>query len=178
MGGSVGDRTDRSGRPVPRPPAYGSPMRILRGAVVCAIAVAALALTLASCGDGAGGGATGDEAAVETIFRSYHQALLARDFATACVLNAPETSAELIRNANARGGQATTCEQALTAVYASPGAGAVADGVSNSAEVRDVVVTGDSAVVSWTFDNQGRPEPVDTGVRLIDGQWRLLAVGG
>jgi len=152
-----------------------------RGSAARMLSAVALVLVVAGCGggtDGPGGPAVeGDEAAVETVFRSYHQALLARDFATACALNAPETSAELVRNTNARGARAATCEQALTAVYDAPAAAAVADRVSTSAQVQEVAVTGDSAVVRWTFDDRGTPRQVDTGVRLIDGRWRLLAVG-
>lgn len=141
--------------------------------------MAAAALAVAGCAGASDGGpvAHGDQAAVETVFRSYHAALLARDFATACRLNAPETSAELVRNVNAHGGGAATCEQALTAVYGGPAAAAVADRVSTSAAVERVAVTGESATISWTFDNRGRPESVDTGLRRIDGQWRLLADG-
>lgn len=131
--------------------------------------IAAAVALAAGCGSG-----EGDEAAVETVFRSYHAALLARGFVTACSLNAPETSAELVRNVNAQGSSATTCEAALAAVYAGPGA-AVADRVSRSAQVQGVEVADDNATLTWTFDNQSGPQTVDTGLRRIDGQWRLLA---
>jgi hypothetical protein len=149
-------------------------MRTIRQVAAQVVAVVVLAAVLATAG--CGGSGAGDEAAVETVFRSYHAALLARDFATACALNAPETSATLVRNVNAQGGAVTTCEEALGAVYAGPGA-AVADRVSMSAQVEHVTVSGDTASIAWTFDNQGAPEPVASGLRRIDGQWRLLALG-
>ncbi len=157
-----------------------SPPRPVVAAVFGAAVV--IALTVAGCGGAPvdpalTDGTAADQAAVETVFHSYHQALLARDFATACALNAAETSAELVRNVAAQGGPAGTCEQALTTVYTPPDAAAMADRVSTSAQVRQVHVIGDTATVSWTFDNQGHPEPVDTGLRRIDGQWRLLDVG-
>lgn len=117
-----------------------------------------------------------DEVGVQTVFRSYHAALLARDFATACTLNAPETSAELVRNVNAQGGTALTCAAALATVYDGPGA-AVADEVSRSARVDGVAVDGDTARLTWTFRAGDTARTVDTGLRRIDGQWRLLAVG-
>lgn len=145
-------------------------------------AAAVVALTVVGCGGAPvdpdlTDGTAADKAAVETVFHSYHQALLARDFATACGLNSAEASADLMRHVRAQGGRADSCEQALTTVYGSPAAAAVADGVSTSAQVRQVQVIGDTATISWTFDNQGNPEPVDTGLRRIDGQWRLLDVG-
>lgn len=132
-------------------------------------AVAALAAVLVGCSGEA------DEAGVQTVFRSYHAALLARDFVTACALNAPETSEELVRVVNTQGGSAATCEDALSAVYAGPGA-VVADGVSRTARIDDVAVDGDSATLTWTFDAPDGSRTVDTGLRRIDGQWRLLAL--
>jgi hypothetical protein len=147
-------------------------MRIIRRAAAPVVTIAA-ALVVAACG-ASGPSAEEDEAAVETVFHSYHAALLARDFVTACALNAPETSVELVRNVNAQRGNAATCEEALTAVYAGPGA-PVADRVSTSAKVQMIDVTGNTAMLTWSFDNQGKVQPVDTGLRRIDGQWRLLA---
>lgn len=145
-------------------------------------AVAVIALTVAGCGGASvdpalAEGTAADQAAVETVFHSYHQALLARDFATACGLNSAEASADLVRNVNAQGSRVDSCEQALTTVYGPPATAAVADGVSTSAQVQRIQVIGDTATISWTFDNQGHPESVDTGLRRIDGQWRLLDVG-
>jgi hypothetical protein len=117
----------------------------------------------------------GERAAVETVFRSYYQALLVRDYATACALNAPETNARLLEDVAAEGTPVATCEEALAAVYAIPGAAPVADAVGATAQVQDVAVAGDQATVSWSFEVQGRRQPVTTTLRRIDGQWRLLA---
>lgn len=158
-------------------------MRITRCAAGRAVAAVVVALAVAGCGAASEPGsstpaaASADQAAVETVFRSYHQALLARDFGTACGLNSPETSAALVRNLNERGSRAGSCEEALAAVYAQPAYAAVADRVSNSAQLRRVTVAGDTATLSWTFVDKGAPRPVDTGLRRVDGQWRLLAVG-
>jgi endonuclease III len=146
-------------------------VRITRTALTPAVAVA-VALAAGGCG----GSGQSEEAAVETVFRSYHAALLARDYVTACSLNAPETSAELVRNVAAQGVGVRTCEEALAAVYGGPGA-PVADQVSRTAKVEGVEVSDDTATLTWTFDDQGAARAVDTGLRRIDGQWRLLAVG-
>lgn len=148
-----------------------------------AIVAALAAGVVAACGQGAvpesGTGpfdsAESGEAAVETVFRSYHQALQARDFATACALNAPETNRKLIERVAARGIQVRTCEEAWAAVYVLPNAGRVADGVGRTAQVQDIAVDGDDATISWTFEQApGRRQPVETTLRHIDGQWRLL----
>jgi len=148
-----------------------------------AILTALTAGAVAACGQGevpeTGAGpfpsTESGEAAVETVFRSYHQALLARDFATACALNAPETNKKLIERVVAQGAQVRTCEEALAAVYTLPQAGRVADGVGRTVQVQDISVDGDDATISWTFEQaQGPRLPVDTGLRRIDGQWRLL----
>lgn len=167
--------------PAPHRPAYGRPMRISHAIVARAAATVVAALAVAGCGGAsepaAPSGTAPDEAAVETVFRSYHQAVLARNFATACALNTPEASTELVRSVAAQGGQAGTCEEALGTLFATPDIAARYDGVSTSAQVRQVAVTGERAVVQWSFDDKGNVQPVETGLRRVDGQWRLLAVG-
>jgi hypothetical protein len=145
-------------------------MRIIRTAALVT-ALGLVPAVIAGCGS-----SETDEAGVQTVFRAYHAALLARDFPTACALNAPETSAELVRNVNAGGGSAGSCEEALAAVYGGPGA-TVADEVSRTATVDDVAVDGDTAHLTWTFEASGGARTVDTGLRRIDGQWRLLDAG-
>jgi hypothetical protein len=145
-------------------------MRIIRTAALFTV-LGLVPAVLAGCGP-----SETDEAGVQTVFRAYHAALLARDFPAACALNAPETSAQLVRNVNARGGAAGTCEEALAVVYGGPGA-PVADEVSRTARVDDVAVEGDIAHLTWTFDASGGARTVDTGLRRIDGQWRLLDAG-
>jgi ABC-type transport system substrate-binding protein len=118
--------------------------------------------------------ATADAAAVETVFRGYYEALIARDFATACTLNAPETTAKMLENLKAQGLTAATCEEAFTTIYAIPGAAEAADGIARSAEIQDITVNGDDATITWSAEVQGQRPTVTNGVRRIDGQWRLL----
>lgn len=132
-------------------------------------------LAVAGCGASETAVQAADASAAETAFRSYHRAVLARDFSTACALNAPETSAVLVDDVARLGGQARTCDEALAALYATPAVAARYDAASRSVHVDGVSVAGDTATIRWTFDNKGRPEPVDTGLRRIEGRWRLLA---
>ncbi|WP_214365137.1 hypothetical protein [Pseudonocardia sp. H11422] len=120
--------------------------------------------------------ATAAEAGVETAFRGYYQALLARDFVTACALNAPETNQQLLANAAAGGLQANSCEDALTQIYAMPGAAQTSDGIANSVQVEDVTITGDTAVITWSAELQGERRDARNTVRTIEGQWRLVDV--
>lgn len=122
--------------------------------------------------------ASGEEAAVETVFRSFTAALLARDFAKACALNAPETAAKRVENVNAGGAGVTTCEEAFSAIYAVPRAAEAADGIGRTTEVTSVTVTGDTAKIIWTAEVQGRRPALSNGARKIDGQWRLLEMSG
>ncbi|MGE3286525.1 MAG: hypothetical protein AB7J32_10550 [Pseudonocardia sp.] len=145
-------------------------MRIMRRAALVT-ALGLVPAVLAGCGP-----SEADGSGVQTIFHAYHAALLARDFPTACALNAPETSAELVRNVNAQGGAAGSCEEALATVYGGPGA-TVADEVSRTARVDGVAVEGDTARLTWTFAANGSTRTVDTGLRRIDGRWRLLDAG-
>jgi hypothetical protein len=115
------------------------------------------------------------QAAVADVFRRYYRALLDRDFATACELNAAETKAAMLDNLRRQGGiTAATCEDAFEKIYAVPGAAQVADRISTTARVGAVTVTGDRAAVNWTAEVQGRSQEVTNQMRLVDGQWRLL----
>ena len=115
------------------------------------------------------------QAAVADVFRRYYRALLDRDFATACELNAAETKAAMLDNLRRQGGiTAATCEEGFQKIYAVPGAAKVADRISTTARVGTVTVTGDRATVSWTAEVQGRSQEVTNQMRLVDGQWRLL----
>ncbi len=118
--------------------------------------------------------ATGEEGAVETTFRSYYQALLARDFTTACALNAPETNAKLIENLAAQGTRTASCEEALTKIYGTSGAADIADAVANTAQIQAVTVDGDTATITWSAEVAGQRPTVTNTMRRIDGQWRLV----
>jgi hypothetical protein len=118
-----------------------------------------------------------DQQAVETVFHDYYEALLARDFAAACEFNAPETTQQLLANLQSRGITADTCEEALTAVYAIPGAAETVDGIVQGAEVQGVVVTGDNASITWSAEVNGARNTVTSQLRRVDGQWRLVDTG-
>jgi hypothetical protein len=118
-----------------------------------------------------------DQQAVETVFRGYYEALLARDFASACELNAPETTQQLLANLQSRGITADTCEEAFTAVYAIPGAAETVDGIVKGAEVQGVVVTGDNAGITWSAEVNGARNTITSQLRRVDGQWRLVDTG-
>lgn len=162
-----GDRTAGDTAPAPAststPPAEPSPLEL------------SPAEPPAAAPPGAAGGPTGEEAAVETVFLAYNAALVARDFATACSLNAPETNDALVRGVTAQGTPVGSCEEAFAAIYASPEQATAADLIASNSEVRDVTVAGATASVTWVAEVQGQSRTVTNQLRLIDGQWRLLA---
>jgi hypothetical protein len=121
-----------------------------------------------------GRGSVADRAAVETVLRTYLSAVAARDFPTACALNAPETTQRLLDELARRGTTAATCEDAMRALYAEPG---VADGaaqIARTVAVRTVDVDGDAATVVWSVEVAGRHPEVTNALRRVDGRWRLL----
>ena len=125
----------------------------------------------------AGPARTGDEAAVEDVFHEYYRALLARDFAAACALNAPETTEQLLANVRSQGVTASSCEEALGKIYSLPGAAATADSIAHSASVDDVTVNGDQATITWSADINGARPTVTSGLRRVDGRWLLVELG-
>jgi hypothetical protein len=123
---------------------------------------------------GASGASPVDEAAAGAAFRRYSALLLERDFAGTCALNAPETTATLLEDARSRGLSASTCEEAMAAFYAAPGAARVADGVARTTEVQEVAVVGDTASVTWSGEAAGQRRTVTTGMRRIAGRWLVV----
>lgn len=124
------------------------------------------------------GAAGGDAAAVETAFARYNQALADRDFTTACALNAPEPIEALLAGVEeAMGQRPADCVEAFEIVYATPGAAEAADSTTTTSEIQDVTVTGDTATVTWSAEVQGMRQTVTSGLRLIDGGWRLVDTG-
>lgn len=127
---------------------------------------------------GTAGAAGGDEAAVETAFTDYNQALADRDFATACALNAPESVEALLSGVEQGLGQRPAdCVAAFEIIYATPGAAELADGTTTTTEIQDVTISGDTATVTWSAEVQGRRPTVTSDLRLIDGGWRLVDTG-
>lgn len=116
-----------------------------------------------------------DKAAVQDVFRRYYQALLARDWTTACAVNAPETKEALLRNLKEQGGvTVASCEEAFSRIYANPATAEIADEISRTAQVSDVTVTGDRATITWNAQIQGQRPTVTNGLRRVDGAWLLL----
>ncbi|MDN5749810.1 MAG: hypothetical protein L0H64_15030 [Pseudonocardia sp.] len=120
-------------------------------------------------------GAVGaEELAVEAALRAYQAALATGDVATACGLNAPETSVQLVAAVLAAGGQVGTCEEALGAVLAQPGARETATEAASTTTVQDVVVEGLDATITWTSQRQGQTRTDEAALQSIAGQWRLV----
>jgi hypothetical protein len=152
-----------------------------------AVAAAALVAALAGCGTPVTGtpapqptpppDPAADQRAIETLFQDYYQALGAQDFATACGLNAPETTNQLLANVRSRGVEAATCEEAMTAVYAIPQNARVVQQVAKNATVEGVTVSGDEATVSWSSEVDGKRSPGTTRLRRVDGRWLLASTG-
>lgn len=119
-------------------------------------------------------GATGaEEVKVEAALRAYQTALSTGDFVSACRLNAPEASAQLVAAVRAAGAQVGTCEEALTAVFGQPGARETAAEAAASTTVQDVVVDGLNATITWTSQRQGQTRSDEATLQSIGGQWRL-----
>lgn len=110
---------------------------------------------------------------VEAALRAYQTALASGDVAAACGLNTPETSVQLVAAVQAAGGQVGTCEEALTAVLAQPGARETAAEAASTTEVRDVVVEGLSATITWSSQRQGQTRTDEAVLQSVGGQWRL-----
>lgn len=161
-----------------------------------AVAAAALVAALAGCGSPVAGtpaaqpaplptpvpttpppDPAADKQAIESVFRDYYRALRARDFATACSYNAPETTSRLLADLHARGVDAATCEDAMTAVYAIPENARVVEQAGQNATIKDVTVKGDQATLDWTSTVNGRTGPGTTHLRRVDGKWLLSGTG-
>ncbi|MEA2685791.1 MAG: hypothetical protein QOE93_986, partial [Actinomycetota bacterium] len=127
-----------------------------------------------------GGGGQSDpaaEAKVEQAFRGYNQKLVDRDFDAACKQHAPETTVKLLENVRSQGVEAANCEEALTAIYSTPGAAELADGITATIEISDVAVDGDKATITWSAEVSGnRITPAPSTMRLIDGEWKIVDI--
>jgi hypothetical protein len=123
---------------------------------------------------GAGACGADPEAEIGEAFKGYYTALLTRDFPAACAYNTPEATQKLLASVATQGITAGSCEQALAAVFAEPGAADNADALARSAKIDDVAVDGDEAVVRWTATVEGEPLPGTWNMRRIDGAWKLV----
>src|SRR3954470_8482788 len=135
-----------------------------------ALAAAVLAVGLGACG-----GDSKDE--VGQAFKAYYTALLARDFPTACSYTAPESTQQLLSALATQGVQATTCEDAFTAVFNEPGAADISDTIARTAKIDDIQVDGDDAKVKWTATVDGQDQSATYGMHYADGKWKLVVAG-
>jgi hypothetical protein len=161
-----------------------------------AVAAAALVAALAGCGNPVAGtpaaqpappptpapttpppDPAADRQAIESVFHDYYRALRARDFATACGFNAPETTSRLLADLQTRGVEANTCEEGMTAVYAIPENARVVEQAAQNASIEGVTVNGNQATLSWTSKVNGRTGPGTTHLRRVDGRWLLSGTG-
>ncbi len=167
-------------------------MKTIRTAVVAAALVAALA----GCGSPVAGtpapqpappptpapttpppDPAADRRAIESVFHDYYRTLNARDFATACGYHAPETTSRLLADLHARGVEANTCEEGMTAVYAIPDNAKIVEQVGKNATINDVTVNGDGATIEWTSKVNGKTGPGTTHLRRVDSRWLLSSSG-
>jgi hypothetical protein len=161
-----------------------------------AVAAAALVAAIAGCGSPVAGtpaaqpappptpapttpppDPAADRQAIESVFHDYYRALRARDFATACGYNAPETTSRLLADLHARGVEANTCEEGMTAVYAIPENARIVEQVGQNATIGDVTVNGNEATLNWTSKVNGKSGQGATHLRRVDGRWLLSGTG-
>jgi hypothetical protein len=119
---------------------------------------------------------TGDEAAVEEVFRDYHDALLQRDFTRACSHDTAETDAHLVESLKARGMTAESCEEALDLLYQSPETAAAADAISSGVDIDDITIDGDSATIAWTYPAGGGRWQATSEAHRDEEGWLLVDV--
>jgi predicted small lipoprotein YifL len=162
-----------------------TPVKTIRTAV----AAAALVAALAGCGGPVAGtpaaqpapppppAPAADRQEIESVFHDYYRALRAQDFTAACGYNAPETTSRLLADLHARGVDASTCEEGMTAVYAIPENARVVEQAGQNATIEDVTVNGDLATLEWTSKVNGRTGPGTTHLRRVDGKWLLSGTG-
>ncbi|WP_300015475.1 hypothetical protein [Pseudonocardia sp.] len=121
-----------------------------------------------------GAGAVGpEEQRIATVLRAYQGAVASGDYATACRLSTSEASAQLVAAVVAGGGQATGCEQAMTAVFSQDGAAGAAAEAASTTTVEDVTIDRFNATITWTSTRQGEPRTDSAALQSVNGQWLL-----
>jgi hypothetical protein len=153
--------------------------------------VVAATVALSSCGGGAAGGTGGGpgepsgtaagaaspESEVEAAFRGYYDAILVRDFETACGFNAPETNDQIVSTMEALGTTVSSCPEALEKTVEDSATAEALDTIAETAEVQEVTVTGETATLRWSADTEDGQSTTTTPLRRIDGQWSLVYTG-
>lgn len=166
----------------------------MKKTIRAAVAAAALVAALGGCGTQVAGtpapqplppapattpppDPAADREAIESVFHDYYRALRAQDFTTACGYNAPETTSRLLADLHARGVDAATCEEGMTAVYAIPENARVVEQAAENATIENVTVNGDQATLEWTSKVNGRAGSGTTHLRRVDEAWLLSGTG-
>lgn len=152
-----------------------------RMVVVAAVATAGLS----ACGGGAGSGTESDTAAaaatpesqIEAVFHGYYEAMLAGDFEGVCSFQSPEAVDHILANMERMGTKVSTCVEALEKSRENQANADAMDEIAATVEVKEIVVTGDTANVSWSSEVDGKRETTTTAVRRVDGEWRMDYTG-
>lgn len=122
----------------------------------------------------AAAGAT-EEAAVRAALDAYNAALLGRDFRTACSALVTGGADQLAASIGGRLGRpVASCDEALAAVYAAPEAAKVLDEAARSAAVESVVITGNTATLTYTGTVNGVQSPqLKIAMAREGGAWKI-----
>jgi hypothetical protein len=122
------------------------------------------------------------QADVKETFESYNAALLDRDYDGACERLAPESVTKLRENVEKAGikDAPDDCKGLLAAIYSAADRDAsqkkLLDEIVKSAEIDSIKVTGDTAIINWHAEVNGKQAPVSQSARRIDGEWKLVDV--
>lgn len=145
-------------------------------AIRAAVAVVGMVIVAGCSGDGNPPTPAEDRAEVERVFKDYNEKLADRDFDAACEHNAPETIDKLLENLRSADMEASTCQEALAAIYATPDTADLLDQTIATTQVQSVTVSGDTATVTWSAEAKGQRVPVTSTMRRVEGDWKLVDV--
>ncbi|MDQ4117238.1 MAG: nuclear transport factor 2 family protein [Actinomycetota bacterium] len=110
--------------------------------------------------------------AVTATFTAYSQALLRRDFTTACLTLTDDAKKALVADLNQRTIPAQTCDQSYAALYATEAAGAL-DEQGRTIRVTDVKVDGATASLTYTGTVKGRQLTQTVRAVQVAGGWQI-----
>ncbi|TCK21606.1 nuclear transport factor 2 family protein [Pseudonocardia endophytica] len=134
---------------------------------------------LAGCSGGGGGDAppapdasAQARDAVTATFTAYSQALLRRDFTTACLSLTDDAKKALVADLNQRNIPAQTCEQSYAALYATDAATAL-DEQGRTITVTDVKVDGASASLTYSGSVKGKQLTQTLRAVQVAGGWQI-----
>ena len=133
---------------------------------------------LAGCSGGGGDAAPPPDPsaqsrdAVTATFTAYSQALLRRDFATACLTLTDDAKKALVADLNQRNIPAQTCDQSYAALYATEAADAL-DEQGRTIRVTDVKVDGTTASLTYTGTVKGRQLTQTLRAVQVAGGWQI-----